>query len=300
MRTRSTPDARAPEAPSDITARGWREILRRTFRVAVRHHLVDEAGGVAFFALLALFPALAALIALYGLFADPAAAADHLAALSVLLPESGTRIIEGQVRRLAAQDSGVLGAGATAGLLAALWSANRAMKALFRALTHLHGRRETRGFVARNALTLAFTLGALVFALLAMAAVVVLPLVLGLLGLGGTADLLLRLLRWPVLLAAMAVFLACVYRYGPCRAEPRWRWVSWGGAFAVLAWLLLSAAFSWFVGDAGGGAGTYGPFGAVIGFMTWLWLSAAVVLAGAALNAEMEREAGPARGAGRR
>jgi membrane protein len=260
-------------------------------QTAIRHHLVDEAGGIAFFALLALFPFLAALVALYGLFADTASVTDHLAGLTALLPESGTHIIEGQVRRLATQERDVLGAGAVAALLAALWSANRAMKALFRALTHLHGGRETRGFVARNALTMVFTLGAILFMLIAMAAVVVLPLVLGFLGLGGTTDLLLRLVRWPVLLAAVALFLACVYRYGPCHAEPRWRWVSWGGAFAATAWVLLSAGFSWFVGDAGGGAGTYGPFGAVIGFMTWLWLSAAVVLAGAALNTEMEREA---------
>lgn len=132
MGIRHTPVARIPVVPVDITARGWWDILRRTFHIAIRQHLVDEAGGVAFFALLALFPALAALIGLYGLFADPTAVADHLAALSVLLPESGMRIIEGQASQLAAQERGVLGAGALGGVLAALWSANRAMKALFR------------------------------------------------------------------------------------------------------------------------------------------------------------------------
>lgn len=292
MGTQPRPDAGTPEASPGTTARGWWGVLRRTVRAVVGRHLLDEAGGVAFFALLAVFPALTALVVLYGLFAEPAILADHLAALSVLLPEDGLRLLEGQVHRLAAQERGALGAGAAVGLAAALWSANRATKALFRALTHVHGGRETRGLLALNALALAFTLGAAVFALLAMGAVVVLPAALGLLGLGGTTDLLLRLLRWPVLLTAMAVFLACVYRYGPCQAEPRWRWVSWGGAFATLAWLVLSAAFSWSVGVAGAGGAAYGPVGAVIGFVTWLWLSAAVVLVGAALNAELEHESG--------
>ncbi len=284
-------DDRFPNAPATIPPRGWWGVLRRTARDVSRHHLVDEAGGIAFFALLALVPALTALVSLYGLFADPAAVAEHLDTLAAVAPDGGTRIIGDYARRLATRDQGALGLGAAGGVAVALWSMNRATQALFRALNLVHGERETRGFLARTALTLAFTLGGVLFALLAMGAVVVLPLVLGLMGLGGTADLVLHLMRWPLLLGAITVFLACIYRYGPCRGTPQWRWVSWGGAFAALAWLLGSAAFSWYVGDLGGGGKPYGPLGAVIGFMTWLWLSATVVLLGAALNAEMEHEA---------
>lgn len=284
---------RSPDASAPLPQHGWWGVLRRTVRDVSRHHLADEAGGIAFFALLALVPALTALVSLYGLFADPAAVAGHLDVLAAVAPDGGMRIIGDYARRLALRDQDALGLGAAGGVAVALWSMNRATRALFRALNLIHGERETRGFLARTALTLVFTLGGVLFALLAMGAVVVLPLALGLVGLGGTADLLLHLLRWPLLLGATTLFLACIYRYGPCRAEPRWRWVSWGGAFAALAWLLGSAAFSWYVGDLGGGGRTYGPLGAVIGFMTWLWLTATVVLVGAALNAELEREAVP-------
>lgn len=288
---------RHPDLPPDGPSRGWWGTLRRAAGSVVRHHLTDEAGGVAFFALLALVPALTALVSLYGLFADPAAVAEHLDALAAVAPDRGTRVIGDYVRRLAADDRGALGLGALGGA-AALWSMNRAVRVLVRGMNRVYGGREAGGFLTRTARTLALTLGGVLFALLAVGAVVVLPFALRFLGLGGVMDFLLRFLRWPLLLAAATVFLACLYRYGPCRAEPRWRWVSWGGAFAAFAWLLGSAALSWYVGDLGAGSQAHGPFGAVIGFMTWLWLSAVAVLAGAALNAEMERGAGGQPGAG--
>ena len=292
MTERPRAGERHPDAPTKIPSRGWWSILRRTARGVARHRLLDEAGGVAFFALLALVPALTAAVSLYGLFADPAAVAKHLAALAAVAPDDGVRIVADHVRRLAAGDRDALGLAAAGGVAAALWSMNRAVRVLVRGLNRVYGGREARGFLARTARTLALTLGGVVFALLAIGVVVVLPLALRFLGLGGAVDLLLHVLRWPLLLGVVTVFLACLYRYGPCRKKPRWRWVSWGGAFAALAWLLGSAAFSWYVGDLGGNGEAYGPLGAVIGFMTWLWLSAAVVLVGAALDAGMEHEAG--------
>jgi membrane protein len=281
--------------------------VRRTAGQVSAHRLLAEAAGVTFFALLATFPALTALVSPYGLVADPATIADHLAALAGVVPGGGTQIIEEQVGRVAAQGGGALGLAAVAGLAAALWSANAGAKALFDALNVVYDEREARGFLRRTAVSLAFTLGAvLAGALLAMAAVVALPVALGLVGLGPTAALLLRLLRRPLLLAAVAVFLACAYRYGPSRARARWRWVSWGGASAALAWLLFSAAFSWYVANFGRYNEAYGSLGAAIGFMTWIWLSAAVVLAGAQLDAEMEAQtardttAGPERPLGAR
>jgi membrane protein len=281
---------RAAGAPSEIPAHGWWDILRRTAGQVSAHRLLAEAAGVTFFALLAIFPALTALVSLYGLVADPATISDHLAALAGVVPGGGTQIIEEQVRRVAAQGGGALGLAAVAGLAAALWSANAGAKALFDALNVVYDEREARGFLRRTAVSLAFTLGAILFALLAMAAVVALPVALNLVGLGPTAELLLRLLRWPLLLAAVAVFLACAYRYGPSRERARWRWVSWGGASAALAWLLFSAAFSWYVANFGRYNETYGSLGAAIGFMTWIWLSTAVVLVGAQLDAEMEAQ----------
>lgn len=285
---------RRPGAPTpgEVAPRGWWGIVRHTAAGVARYHLLDEAGGVAFFALLALVPSLAALVSLHGLFADPAAVAKHLAALAVVAPDDGVRIVGDYARRLAANDRGTLGLGAAGGVAAALWSMNRAVRVLTRGLNRVYGGHEPRGLLARTARTLALTLGCVSFTLLAMGAVVVLPFALRLLGFGGAVDFLLRVLRWPLLLGAVTAFLACLYRYGPYRPKPRWRWVSWGGSFAALAWLLGSAAFSWYVGDLGGGDKTYGALGAVIGFMTWLWLSAAAVLVGAALNAGLEWNAG--------
>ncbi|TPG44897.1 YihY/virulence factor BrkB family protein [Roseomonas nepalensis] len=276
--------------PSDIPARGWWDILRRTASQASKDRLLTEAAGVTFYAILALFPALSAMVSLYGLFADPGTINDHLASLSGFVPGGGMDIISEQVRRVASQGDGTLGFGAAAGLLLSLWSANGATKAVFDALNVVYEEDEKRGFVRRTLTTLAFTIGAILFALFAMAAVVVLPILLDYVGLGSTFETLLRVLRWPLLLAAVGVLLACLFRYGPSRDTARWRWVSWGGAFAAVAWLLGSAGFSFYVANFGSYNETYGALGAVIGFMTWIWISTAIVLVGAELDAEMERQ----------
>ena len=150
--------------------------------------------------------------------------------------------------------------------------------------------KETRGFLRLTAETLGFTLASLVFVLLAIAAVVALPVALAVVGIGAEADLLLRLARWPLLLLTMTMFLACVYRFGPDRRQAKWRWVTWGGAAAAVLWVAVSGAFSFYVAQFGTYNATYGSLGAVIGFMTWIWLSSAVVLVGAELDAELEHQ----------
>jgi membrane protein len=114
--------------------------------------------------------------------------------------------------------------------------------------------------------------------------------VLSLFGLGGVVEFLLQWLRWPLLLAAVAVLLALIYRYLPSREHAKWRWVSWGSGFAAIAWLAMSLAFSWYVANFGNYDETYGALGAAVGFLTWVWLSATVVLIGAQLNAELEHQ----------
>jgi membrane protein len=252
--------------------------------------LLTEAAGITFYALLALFPALSALVSLYGLFADPADIAEHLALLSGVVPGGGMEIIEEQLQRVSAKGGGTLGFAAVIGLAVSLWSANAATKAVFDTLNLIYEEHEERSFFRRTAITLCFTLGAILFALLALAAVVLLPVVLGSFGFGPTIEIALRVLRWPLMLVAISLLLACLFRFGPSRDKARWRWVSWGGAFAAVAWLLGSAAFSFYVANFGNYNETYGSLGAVIGFMTWIWISTAIVLTGAELNAEMERQ----------
>ena len=278
--------------PSHIPARGWWDILKRVAKQVSADRVMTEAAGVTFFALLSVFPALAALVSLYGLVADPATIADQLKALAGVMPEGGLSILSDQLHSLISVPRGKLGFGVLIGLGTSLWSANQGMKALFDALNVVNSETETRGFLKRTAVTLAFTLGAIVFVVLAMAAVVVLPAVLAFVGLGEVVELLLRVLRWPLLLAMIACLLALVYRYAPDRERPRWQWVSWGGAFAAIAWVVGSAAFSWYVASFGTYDKTYGSLGAVIGFMTWIWISTIIVLTGAELNVEMEEQTG--------
>jgi membrane protein len=264
--------------------------MRRTLAQASEDRLLTEAAGITFYALLALFPAVTALVSLYGLFADPEDISRHLAALSGLVPGGGMQIIEEQVRRVAEQGTAKLGFGLAASLAVSLWSANAATKAIFDTLNIVYEEKEERSFIRRTAISLAFTLGAILFVLLAVGAVVAVPVVLKFVGLGPTADLLLQLLRWPLLLVAVGILLAVLFRYGPSRDKAKWRWVSWGGAFAAISWLIASAAFSFYVANFGNYNETYGSLGAAIGFMTWIWISSAVVLAGAELDAEMERQ----------
>lgn len=179
------------------------------------------------------------------------------------------------------------------GLAVSLWSANAAMKSLFDTLNIVYGETEKRGFVKLNAASLAFTLAGIAFVLIALGAVVVLPVALNFVGLSNAADLLVLIVRWPAMFVAVALALALIYRFGPSREAPRWRWITWGSAIATVLWLAASALFSWYAANFGKFNETYGSLGAAIGFMTWLWISAIVILLGAELDAEMEHQTAP-------
>jgi membrane protein len=194
------------------------------------------------------------------------------------------------VKRITEKGSGTLGFSALIGLATSLWSSNQAMKAMVDSLNVVYGEKERRGFFLRLAVTMAFTLAGILFIVLAMVGVVAIPVVLHLVGLGGTLETVLQLARWPVMLLVVTLFLAFLYRYGPSRERAQWRWVSWGSAFASVAWIVFSLGFSWYVTNFGNYNETYGSLGAVIGFMTWVWLSSTVVLVGAELDAEMEHQ----------
>jgi membrane protein len=283
-----TAPGRNAETPAEIPARGWWPVLKRTVQQADADRLLTEAAGVTFFTLLALFPGIAALVSLYGLFADPATIWRHFAILDGLIPGGGMDVLKDQVQRIAQKGPGTLGFSLALGLATSLWSANQAIKALFDALNVVFEEKETRGFLRLTAETLGFTLASLVFVLLAIAAVVALPVALSVVGIGAEADMLLRVARWPLLLLTMTVFLACVYRFGPDRRRATWRWMTWGGGAASVLWVVMSGAFSFYVAQFGTYNATYGSLGAVIGFMTWIWLSSAVVLVGAELDAALE------------
>jgi membrane protein len=280
----------AAETPSQIPATGWRDILWRIYQNVSEHRILAIAAGVTFYALLAIFPGIAALVALYGLFADPSAISKHLTDLSGVLPGGATDVIGDQLQRLSHQGSARLGFAFLLSLLISIWSANAGVKALFDALNVVNGEREKRSFLRLNAISLAFTCGALLFLLLALAALVVLPLIIDYLGLTDAGKWLVELGKWPVLLLAVALAVAMMYRYGPSREKAQWRWLTWGSAFAAIAWLVVSVLFSWYAANFGSYNKTYGSLGAVVGLMTWMWLSSIVILLGAEFDAEMEHQ----------
>jgi len=284
------PQGRDAETPGEIPSGGWWSIAKRVATETSNDRVMTEAAGITFYALLSLFPSLTALVSIYGLFADRATIQSHLADLSGFLPEGGMSIINEQLERLVSSPQQALGFGAIFGLLAALWSANQGTKALMDALNIVYEEEEKRGFVYRTLLSLGMTLGALIFVIVALAGVIVVPVVLNFLWLGEGVETIISLARWPILLIAITVLLAVLYRYGPSRQPARWRWVSYGGIFAAVAWVIVSAGFTFYVSRFGNYDATYGSLGAVIGFMTWIWLSSIVVLIGAELNAEMEHQ----------
>jgi membrane protein len=236
-----------------------------------------------------LFPAIAALVALYGLFADPTTIVTHLDSLSGVLPGGGIEILRDELTRVSESGNRVLSITFLVGLTVSLWSANAGMKALFDALNIAFKVEEKRGFIKLNAISLAYTLGAIGFATLALSAIVVAPVLLNYFGLGSVTGILLRLLRWPVLLVTITLWLSLIYWHGPSREEPRWQWITLGSASAAILWLIASLLFSWYAGSFSNYNKTYGSLGAVIGFMVWIWISVIVVLLGAELDAETER-----------
>jgi membrane protein len=190
--------------------------------------------------------------------------------------------------RLAQGDTGGLGLAFGVSLMLSLWSANAGVKALIDGLNIAYEERERRGFLRLTAISLTFTLGGLIFIIAVLALVVAVPVALALFRYGGPDPM--WMLRWPILLGMIVVVLEVLYRYGPSRRKARWRWVSWGSIAAAFLWVVTSMAFSWYVTNFAHYDRTYGSLGAVVGFMTWMWMSTIVVLFGAELNAEIEHQ----------
>ncbi|MBX9934716.1 MAG: YihY/virulence factor BrkB family protein [Methylobacterium sp.] len=280
---------RKAATPSEIPAKGWLDIAKRLFQEFGNDRVLLVAAGVTFYAILALFPAIGALVSIYGLVADPATINEQLASLQSVMPGGALDIISEQVKRIAAKGEGTLGFTAAFGILVSIWSANGGMKAIFDALNIVYDEKEKRNFFWLNLRSLTFTAGALLFVVLALVGIVVVPAALAFLYLG-SMEWVISLARWPILLLVVLGSLALLYRYGPSREAAKWRWVTWGSSVAGILWIVVSALFSWYVSSFGNYNETYGSLGAVIGFMTWIWISTTIVLLGAELNAEMEHQ----------
>lgn len=274
--------------PARIPLKGWKEILARTRKEFTDDQVPIIAAGVSFYSLLALFPGLAAFVALYGLFADIAEVQHHIQVLSVILPGTALKFLGEQMVRMAEAQKGGLSLTFIIGLLTSIWSANGAVKALMTGLNIAYEEHETRNFVKKTLVSLAFTLGLLVFGMAAVAVLGAGPAVEAYMG--QHAATMLNLISWPILLVVLAIGIAFLYRFGPSRSPMPFQWLSWGSGVALLLWIAVSALFSLYVGNFAHYDKTYGSLGAVVGFMMWNWLSNLIILAGAELNSEVERQ----------
>ncbi|SFM47300.1 YihY/virulence factor BrkB family protein [Methylobacterium pseudosasicola] len=289
-RAREPGRGRTADDPAQIPATGWKDVLLRVLYSFPRDRVLATAGGVAFFTLLATFPALATIVSVYSLFSDPHAISQHVGLLTGVLPSGVLDLLSAQLIRVAQQSTGALSTASLVSVVIAFWSANSGVSALFDALNVIYREREKRSLVRFYATTFLFTISGILFALTATSLVVVLPIALNQLGLGVLTDVALRLVRWPGLLILVSLGLAVTYRYGPSRREAKWRWVSWGGVAAAVSWVCASVSFSWYVASFDSYNRIYGSLGAGVGFMTWIWFSVVIVLLGAKLNAEIERQ----------
>jgi membrane protein len=281
---------RSADRPSHIPAPGWRDILWRVWAQIGEDNISILAAGVAFYSMLAVFPAITAFVSLYGLVADPGQVQDQFASLKGFIPDDAWRIINDQLTAVASARAGSLSIGAVVGLAIALWSAGAGVRALMIALNNAYHQHERRSVVVFYLTAFLFTIGIVALGILSLGVIVAVPLVLGLIDLGPIAGILIKLLPWLVLAGFMTVALGALYRYGASRAQPKTRWVSWGALVATLLWIAASVLFSIYVSNFASYNETYGTLGAVVALLMWLWISAFIVLLGAELNAEMEHQ----------
>jgi membrane protein len=283
----SSPDP-SPAVPA--VPQGLSFTFKRVLSEISTDRVLSVGGGLSFFALLAIFPAITTLVSIFGLFADPAQVSGYLGGLTSLLPGDAANILVDQAKAIAAADATNLSFTALFSLLLALWSANGGTKSMVEALNVAYGVKEGRSFVKLNLFSLGLTLAGIGFVLALFITVALLPSLLAAVWLGNFAEILLLWGRWPAIFCVVMLILAALYHWAPNRVETHWRWITPGAVLAAVGLLGFSALFAWYATNFGTYNQTYGSLGAVVALMTWMWLSAVIVLVGAELNAELDRQ----------
>jgi membrane protein len=281
---------READHPGEIPPRGWKDIVWRAWNEVSEQNLFLIAGGVTYAVLLALFPGLAALVSLYGLVFDTGQIERQVAALSGILPAQTQDFLSQQLHSLMQASNGALGFAAITALVLALWSASRGMSGMITAINIAYEEKESRGFFKLNLMAIGLTLGLLAGGIVAISLVAILPAAVHLIAVGSATKWLLLLAQWPLLIVLVMLGLAVLYRFGPDRDKPQWRWVSPGAAAAALLWIVASVGFTVYVANFNSYDKTYGSLGGVVILLTWLYLSALMVLLGAVINAQSEKQ----------
>jgi membrane protein len=292
------PDAPSPqelpgihaEKPSQIPWGGWKQIVKRAWAENKADNMPIIGGGVAFFGFLSIFPGLIALISIYGLVASPETVARQVESLSAQLPDEAAALIGQQLKSIVDNSGGALTVSLVVSILAALWSASGGIGNLITAVNIAYDEVETRNFIKLRATSLALTLGAIAFVLVAFGLLAVVPALISALPLGVVGTVLAQIVRWGLLLAMFAGSLAVIYRVAPDRDAPRLRWVSLGAVVVTVLWAIVSVGFALYVNNFGSYDKTYGAIAGVIVLMLWLYLTCYLVLFGAEINSEAEHQ----------
>lgn len=277
-------------SPREIPARGLKDVAIRIYGRLMRERVTLTAAGVAFYLLLALFPGLAAMVSLYGLVSDTSSIAGQMQFFSGLVPGDAMDLVLGQLKELTRQNNSTLSIGFLVGLGIALWSAHNGVVAMFEAMNLAYAEDETRSFLHITLLSTAFTLAGMVVAAILAAAFAVLPAVMAVVFIPDRVELLMKLLRWPILLVLIWGGIVLVYRYGPSREDAKLRWLGPGTIFSTVAWLIASFGYSYYLENFADLNATYGTLGTFIGFMLWTWISTVILIVGAIINAELEHQ----------
>ncbi len=276
-------------SPRDISFQGWKRILKNVIKEIGKDNVSIVSAGVAFYAFLAIFPAIAALVSIYGLAMDPQNLQDQLAGLAEIMPKEAFGILRDQLEKLGRVSGSALGWGMAFGILISIWSANKGTKSLFTGVGIAYDTPERRGFVPLNSLSLLFTLGAIILLILCLGLIIIFPAVVDFLPIPEQIKTVISWGRWLLIGAVLIWFLASVYRYGPDRNTPDFRWVFAGAFLATLLWLLTSWGFSFYVKNFGSYGEVYGSISAVVVLLMWLFITCFTVLLGAELNSEIEK-----------
>jgi membrane protein len=279
---------RPAAAPWAIPLAGWRRVVARTAREVISDSLSQTAAGCAFYATLAIFPAISMLVSIYGLVFDPRSVEPQLSVLRGLLPPAAFSLIYDRVQTLVSQPARTLGLGLAVSAAVAFWSSATGTKSMLSALNVAYEESEKRGFVRFQMTALGITLLTVLAAVLGLAILLGLPAVFGFFGIGSAAQTLIQVASYALLVVFVLLGLSLLYRYGPSRRTAGWVWVMPGAVVATLLWLAASALFSIYVGRFANYGNTYGPIGAVVALMLWFYVTVFVVLVGAELNAELE------------
>ena len=278
------------ETPTTISAVGWKDVAFRVKNQVAKDRVGLVAAGVAFYGLLALFPAITALIAISGLLIEPSLIVTQIQGLSGLVPEEVITIITKQATEVANFRQGGLGFAAVLGLLIAFYSASKGMASLMQGLNIVYDEEETRGFIERLLVTLALTLLLIAGLVCGLSATLAMPVVLSFVDIGPVVLMLVNAALWIGLIALTIVGLSVLYRFAPSRGIPKWRWTSVGAVVGCLVWIAASACFAFFVSNFSYYNQSFGTLAGIIVLLVWLWMSAYIVLMGAELNAELEAQ----------